>query len=536
MKRKNKLFVRLIVGITACFCSLSVLFAQQISIRVNPEIKFQTIDNFAAADAWSGNFVGKYWDDKEKEQIAEWLFSRDYDEAGNPKGIGLSLWRVNVGAGSWEQNNPDIMPIQRRAESFLTVDGQHYDWGKCAGHRYFMEQAKALGCNNFLLFSNSPLVQYTLNGKGYSSSNHSTNIKPDCYDKYGEYLAKVAAHFVKEGLYISYISPINEPQVNWDSPRQEGSPWGKSDMKKMFVALDKALSGHDELTKVKMLLGEAANLRVMYRQDEGLRKRFQGEDAPDEQVKAFFNDDSPFYIGDLKHLSRIFAGHTYGNHTKNDELREVRANAGKICKQYGVDYHQSEWCMLPNYLPPMDGFTAYWQAGNRGDIQVGLLMGRLIYSDFIDGNAKAWGYWKGMELKGDHALVALHAKDGNIFWGGTVSANKILWALGNYSFFIRPGYKRIELEGADDLDKVVGSAYIAPDESRIVAVFVNSGFDNESIEIQLPKSYSKKIKEATVYRTDQRTDLAKISSSNMLTLNYQIAPRSLTTIVFDLNR
>lgn len=508
--------------------------AQEQQIKLFPEQRYQTIDNFAAADAWSGNFVGKYWGEREKSQIAEWLFSTELDETGSPKGAGLSLWRVNVGAGTFEQADADIMPLHRRAESFLTVDGKSYDWGKCIGQQYFMEQAVKHGCNNFLLFSNSPLVQYTLNGKGWAPSNNAVNIKPDCYDKYADYLAEVASFYLKKGWHISYISPINEPQVNWDSPRQEGSPWRKSEMKKMFVALDKSLSQRKELSGVKMLLGEAANLKVLFGQNESYRKRYGGDEAPDEQVKAFFDTNSPYYIGDLKHLPRIFAGHTYHNHAKNPELREVRSEAGKICEMYGVDYQQTEWCMLPNYLPPMDGFTVDWQPANRGDMQVGLLMGRLIYSDFVDGNAKAWGYWKGMELKGDHALVALHAKDGNIFNGGTVAPNKILWALGNYSFFIRPGYTRIATEGADDLNTLVASSYMAPNQSKLVTVFVNSSFETKHVALMLPVKYKKSIRNISVYQTNERSDLNKQPVLFNTDLRYSIPARTITTVVFDL--
>ena len=150
---RNIFFTSVVLFSTAAVC-----FGQVKHISVNPSKTFQVIDNFAASDAWSGNFVGKYWSDTAKQQIAEWLFSTEYDATGSPKGIGLSLWRVNVGAGTLEQADADIMPLQRRAESFLTVDGKGYDWGKCLGQQYFMEQAVKFGCNNFLLFSNSPLI------------------------------------------------------------------------------------------------------------------------------------------------------------------------------------------------------------------------------------------------------------------------------------------------------------------------------------------------------------------------------------------
>ncbi len=526
---RNIFFTSVVLFSTAAVC-----FGQVKHISVNPSKTFQVIDNFAASDAWSGNFVGKYWSDTAKQQIAEWLFSTEYDATGSPKGIGLSLWRVNVGAGTLEQADADIMPLQRRAESFLTVDGKGYDWGKCLGQQYFMEQAVKFGCNNFLLFSNSPLVQYTLNGKGWSSHIDAANIQPDSYDKYAAYLTDVASYYQGKGWNVSYISPINEPQVDWTSPRQEGSPWKKSEMKKMYVALDRALSGNKELANVEILVGEAASLKYLYEADSNLRKRFGGEEAPDEQVKAFFDVNSPYYIGDLKHVPRLIAGHTYHNHTKNNEMREVRSKAGKAFEQYDVDFHQTEWCIL-HYAPPMDGFETDWQKEDKKDIQVGLLIGRLIYSDMVDANAKAWGYWKGMELNGDYALISLLAKEGNIFNGGTVSSNKILWALGNYSFFIRPGYTRVETEGANDLDTLVATAYLAPDHSCIVVVFVNSGYNQENIELQLPKTYNEKVKTTTVYRTDDRIELARVYHTDKRNPTLSITPRSLTTVVLELN-
>ena len=45
-----------------------------IEIKINPEITFQTIDNFGASDAWSCQFMGKWPDDRENK-IADLLFS-----------------------------------------------------------------------------------------------------------------------------------------------------------------------------------------------------------------------------------------------------------------------------------------------------------------------------------------------------------------------------------------------------------------------------------------------------------------------------
>ncbi len=515
----------------------SAMMAEGQKITVNPAVTYQQIENFAAADAWSGAFVGKFWAETEKRQIAEWLFSRECDSLGNPKGIGLSLWRVNAGAGTWEQAGCDIQPLQRRAESIKTVDGLQYDWGDCVGQLDFMRRAKELGCNNFLLFSNSPLVQYTLNGKGYSDSKSAANIRPEGYDLYGDYLAEVAAHLQGEGLHISYISPINEPQVDWVRPTQEGSPWKKSEMKRMYEALDRAMSARPTLKDVKIMVGECSSIPVIYQESDYVTKQFgDAAEAPHDVAASFFSPASPYYIGNLPHVPRMLGGHTYHNHMKNTELRSVREKVKPACDSLGISYQQTEWCLLPYSLKDFrsaDGFTPDWEPGNYGNQQVALLMGRLIHADLVYSGAEAWGYWKGMELNGNHALVALHAKEGNIFNGGTVSANKILWALGNYSHFVRPGYRRIAVEGADDLNTIVASGFIAPKGDRIVLVFVNSAHEARDFTLNLPAKFRKRVSSTAIYCTDETRNLALIEKTADFQKSLTLAPRSLTTVVLE---
>lgn len=83
--------------------SLSLLPAQgeAVHFTILPTSPEQHIQHFGASDAWSMQFLG-LWSEKQQEQIADWLFSVENDETGKPKGIGLSLWRFNLGAGSEE--------------------------------------------------------------------------------------------------------------------------------------------------------------------------------------------------------------------------------------------------------------------------------------------------------------------------------------------------------------------------------------------------------------------------------------------------
>src|SRR5688572_30506992 len=74
-------------------------------LSVNLDMNLQTMESFGASDAWQGNFIGKNWPLDKRNKMADLLFSRELDAEGNPKGIGLSLWRFNLGAGSTEQGD-----------------------------------------------------------------------------------------------------------------------------------------------------------------------------------------------------------------------------------------------------------------------------------------------------------------------------------------------------------------------------------------------------------------------------------------------
>ena len=191
-------------------------------LTVNPAVTFQKIDGFAAAGGQTGAFVGRYWNEPVKQQIADFLFSQAMDEKGQPRGAGLSMWRVNLGGGSFEQgrnskivaeNRADHLPqledgaaLHRlhahRGESYLAdvtnpfnatvnplfavnsplslatetdigtgVTGIVYDWAKNEGYQYWMREAKKRGLETLVAASFSPIVSWTRSGTG-------NNIQP----------------------------------------------------------------------------------------------------------------------------------------------------------------------------------------------------------------------------------------------------------------------------------------------------------------------------------------------------------------------
>ena len=115
---------------------------------------------------------------------------------GNPKGIGLSIWRFYISAGTAEQgDDSDIGNPWRRGECFQNPDGT-YDWSKQAGQQWFLKAARERGVERFLAFPNSPPVHLTRNGKGYAPKGDShLNIQPGKLDDYAAFLVDVMEHF-----------------------------------------------------------------------------------------------------------------------------------------------------------------------------------------------------------------------------------------------------------------------------------------------------------------------------------------------------
>ena len=424
-------------------------------------IGYQTIEGFGASDCWMPSFVGKYWT-THRESIARLLFSKEMKD-GQPQGIGLSMWRTNLGGGSAQQGDASgIADFTRRAESYLN-DDLTYDWNRCEGQRYFLDRAKEYGLESLVLFSNTPPVQLTKNGRGYSENWNHANLKDDCYDDFAAYMAEVDAHYRDAGYPVTHISPVNEPQYNWDGADQEGSGWQNEEVARLVRELDTQLTRKNADTKI--LLGEAGNWRYLY--------RIEGEMERSKMMDAFFNTSSKNYVGNLKHVPQLISGHSYWTDDAWDGMRKVRRNTAREAEKYNVSLWQTEWSMLGDEYSENE-FVGY---DNATEMDIALYMAKVIHNDLTQAKVTSWSFWTAMDVprwghKNRFLLIALHPKNDDISNEGTFQACPTLWVLGNYSRFIRPGYQRIDLNH-NESQYFFGSAWISPEGDELVTVYAN---------------------------------------------------------------
>ena len=527
--RKNILF-----GLLSSMLMAGNVQAQSTyNVTINPSKSYQTIVDFGASDCWTADFVGKYFSTSEKEKSAKWLFSQNFDANGNPEGIGLSMWRINLGAGSAEQGaNSGIEDETRRGYCYLDAKGT-YDWTKSAGQQYFMQQAKQYGVDHFLLFSNSAPVQFTKNGKAYTNAGEKDcNLNDNHFGDFADFLTTTAKHFIDEGYNITMIDPVNEPQYDWTSG-QEGSPWSNESIAKLARELNTSITKLG--LSAKILLPEACQWKALYM--DGTEKRANN------QIEAFFNTaNTQTYIGNLEHLQKAVAGHSYWTFGTNDDLKNIREAVARKAAEYGLDVYQTEWSMLDKEPSTTAGFPSSYDAASYTDIA--LYMGKLIHCDLTFGNMASWSYWTTFAQekwgqKNRFYLLRLNANGdndhesyGDIKQGGTISDNMNLWVLGNFSRFIRPGYQRVDhaTDQSESLNKLMGSAYLSPDGKRLVIVYVNMG---SATGVKINVNGQSSAKDIHLYRTSATENLKNIVGTYALGNRIMIPAKSVNTIVID---
>lgn len=475
--------LKIILSVTSAMLFFSASFSQEkeklvFSINLNETV--QQIRNIGASACWYGEEVGNKWPAAARQQMAELLFSRGFEKNGQPKGIGLTAFRFNIGAGTAEQGDSSgIKDAARRAACFLSPSGK-YDWGKQPGYTWLLKQAKNYGVKNLIAFVNSPPVQFTKNGLGYKlQKDFVSNLQEDKYGEYADFLSTVIQHFDKINCHFNYISPVNEPQWDWSGTygdaKQEGSPWTNEEIYKVVKTLNKSLQQHRLSTQI--IATEAGMLTHLYDSNAKASR----------QIFHFWNPKSNLYIGNLSNTTRFVEGHGYFT-DEGDALIEVRKKLRDTLKKYGpgLEYWQSEYCMLG------DGFKEK-STIKRSAMDCALFLAKVIHHDFTAGNATAWHFWNSFEpgvadSNTLYYLIALNPQrqtDSSKLY--TITKN--LWALGHYSLFVRPGMQRLQtgsndgLTEAEQATQIMVSAF--KDKKTVVVNVINYTIENKIAGIAL---------------------------------------------------
>ena len=236
------------------------------------------------------------------------------------------------------------------------------------------------------------------------------------------------------------------------------------------------------------------------------------------QLNDFFNPLSTNYIGDLPGVSKTIAAHSYFTTSPKALAIKTRTSLADSATARNIDFWQSEYCILGDNAGDIDG-----KERDLG-IDAALYLASVIHTDLTVANASAWQWWT--------AISAYNYKDGLIYvdknkTDGNYYDSKMLWALGNYSRFIRPGAVRVDVKVGENaaLNKpLLVSAF--KNGRNLVTVFVNQNANDVSINLNVDSN----IDLVKTYTTSQTNNLKASSIGSVKNKNLIIPARSVVTL------
>ena len=280
-------------------------------------------------------------------------------------------------------------------------------------------------------------------------------------------------------------------------------------------------------------MGEAGSIQYLYKNvnDENI----------DNQIDDFWNPSSPLSIASLPNVERVMTGHSYWTvWPVKDLVSHRKALNDKIKEHSGLKYWQTEYSILesPGESEIPNG------NGNKRDLgmQTALFVARTIHNDLTLVNASSWSWWTAL-TRADYKDGLVYLDDGTNNGSqvtdyckkdGFARDSKLMWMLGNYSFFVRPGMKRVavitenpdpEKEGKD----VMISAYKDGSSKKIVLVAVNVGSVNRKYNLQDLKLKNQTL---TPYTTSETSNLGK--GTAIKTNEIVVPAKSVVTFVGEL--
>lgn len=440
------------------------------SIGVNKFVEHQTFEGFGTSSAWWSQTIA---DEETAREIARLLYD---DETG----LGLDIYRYNIGGG--EKENPDcrIGDVNRRTESFYVLNEEtgeyEYDFTKDANARRMLDMAVEYGAKEVILFCNSPHFSMTASGHASGGlTQYASNLPKENYAAFVDYVLTIADWFVSQGYPVTAISPINEPMWSWggDWVGQEGCHYTADETVEVLELF--ALEMQKRNSPYKLSGPESGQLSPEYY----------------EYIDKFFASEI------LNDFCDTYSGHSYWI----DNNYWVKTDVGnKFATQYpDKKLEMSEWCELPLKI---DSTT----------IDSGLYMANIIAQDLNLMNAVSWQSWTA--VNGDGLM--------DIINGELVIYNRY-YAYKQFANFIKPGMTRVDvLDSFEGNSKIVLTAF--KDKNETVIVLINN--EETSQDIKLYGIYG----DMETYLTDAAHNCEN-TYSGRFTRKMTLPAKSITTVI-----
>lgn len=312
------------------------------------------------------------------------------------------------------------------------------------------------------------------------------SLKPEFYNDYADLLADYTLGFqTNMGHPLTLLSVQNEPDTMTD---YESCIWDGTSIKNFAIVLGNRFALKNAPTSIGIVAAEQENFK-------------------EELVEAALSD------ADARTVITHVGAHQY--------------EAPWDSQRYGAESFPNAAALGKRIWQTEMGQTT---AGNGvlstgKDIENALAYARMIHHCFTVTSANAWLYWWMWQVDNPNSDALVYI-DNEVF-----SYAKRYYAVGAFSKFIRPGYKRV---GSSDspLTDVYASAYMSADKNKAVLVLINHGDSQKTVSFD---QIGGTAVWTGAYRVSATEDLASLAVNNVVSGTMVTLPSmSITTLTGDL--
>ncbi len=388
-----------------------------ISIRLDPGLQFQTVNGFGVSmvDQVAGTSGLPYnlnsLTSANRSAVEDLLFSPT-------AGIGLNIMRLELGAGetyptgSTPVNDFTIEPTGPSTSSGTPT----YTWDHSAdGQVQIAKDARARGVSTLYAdaWSAPAFMKSNNNVYGGTLCGFSSCSSGDWQQAYANYLTKYVQDYASEGVTLDYVSPFNEPQ---DAPPWQSMQASPTQLAGFVATLKSTLTSAGLSTKIAS--SDVSNA-----------------DSADSYQQAIEANSA------ASAAQSVNSFHTYAG----------TAAASPTALLAGKPSWQSEFTCVGDTWN-----TAY----STGDCD-GEHWAQTIYTAMNNG-VNAYLGWTGAWSHTDNEDLI------RITGSSSYQVSSRLWAMGNYSRYVKAG--AVRYEAASSSSSVLSTAYKNPDGTSAVVV------------------------------------------------------------------
>lgn len=451
----------------------NILYGQ----KVDPNIRYQTLEGWGVSLSWWANLVGQY-SQTEIVNICNDLTS--------PNELNMNIFRYNIHGGDNPNPHAGTTSDHFRTDSgiitsYKTSASGSYDWSANASQRrILMEILRRRPDAIFDAISYSPPYWMTISKCSAGGVNAQPNLPAGSEDDFADFLTDVVQYY-HDNLDITFrtLTGLNEPSSGfWRAGGgQEGC----------------GVFANQQVTLVQEIYKKL--------EEKGMLRYCQPGAPEESKINTSFASLNTYIDNELMSKIGQINTHSYSSIGHN------RKGISRIAHTHETKLWQSETGPLGLGIP------------NSFENNLHVAAEQII-PDLKELNAHAWVEWQPASTSRNWGYYTLTVP------GSTLTKHKNYYFRKQFSKYLKAGYTIIEI----DEEKSV--AAISPNNDELVIVKVNREKSNVSLSYDLSKFESVNTS-AQIIRTsisEDTRELAPVPIANK-TLVYSAPAESITTFV-----